>query len=657
MRSRPPPLAVVVLIAAYAVLFSAVGIRQHDAFLTHKEDLGQIDQAVWNSLHGRLLVETDEDHQSTRLTDHAEPALVLSSLVFLLWDDVRALLAWQALVAALGAWAIFELARDLLVPRERRGNRDEWLAVLFAFVYLMFPALEAAHLAEFHAAPLVTAPAAFALLFLHRRQWRRFVVAALLVVAVKEEMALAGAMLGLAGLAAAWRDANTAAARVKLAALARHPATLVLVVALAWFVLATFVIIPAFGAGKYASGDSVYFQRYGELGATPGAVVRTLLTNPALVWRVVSEPPRVAYLLGLLASVGFFALLALEVLALALPLLFANILSNFPAQYSGDFHYSAPLAPFITVAAVYGFARAARWLATVPFARWALALGLAVIVLFYHRVHGYTPLAENWAFEWPEVTPHHQLFDRFAAQAPPGARLSATPPLFPHLSHREVIYLFPAVADAQYVLLDASGVTDMHPNDFRSAVNGLLSDGAFGVVDSADGYILLRRGAPQTALPDAFYDFARARAPRPQYPLDLVFGDAVRLIGYDIVPDPRWGRVVTRWYWQALRPLDADLTLYPFYHDDAGKLIEDTIQRPMIATVWYPPPRWQVGETIRTETIPWDVGKQFALAVGVVHGKDFDRTGRRLATATGATQIELGRFAWQGMQIVRQAAP
>ncbi|MEP7200218.1 MAG: DUF2079 domain-containing protein, partial [Chloroflexota bacterium] len=117
-------LAVWALMALYVITFSAISIRQHDAFLTHKEDLGQIDQAVWNSLHGRLLVETDEDHQSTRLTDHAEPILALSSLVFLIWDDVRALLVWQAVVMAAGTWAIFLLARDVLRHDGRRETGD-----------------------------------------------------------------------------------------------------------------------------------------------------------------------------------------------------------------------------------------------------------------------------------------------------------------------------------------------------------------------------------------------------------------------------------------------------------------------------------------------------------------------------------------------------
>src|SRR5438270_3587651 len=101
--------------ALYVLTFSAISIRQHDAFLTNKEDLGQIDQTLWNSLHGQPFVVTDNDHQSTRLADHVEPMMIASSLVFLLWDDVRALLVLQAIACALGAWAIHLLAKDVLL--------------------------------------------------------------------------------------------------------------------------------------------------------------------------------------------------------------------------------------------------------------------------------------------------------------------------------------------------------------------------------------------------------------------------------------------------------------------------------------------------------------------------------------------------------------
>jgi hypothetical protein len=329
----------------------------------------------------------------------------------------------------------------------------------------------------------------------------------------------------------------------------------------------------------------------------------------------------------------------------------ANLLSSFQAQYSGDFHYSAPLAPFFVVAAVYGYQHLMGRLRR-PWLQGLVIVAVLAIVLVYHNERGYSPLSQN--FYWPDLTPHDQLFARFGAEIPAEARVSATPPLFPHLSHREFIYDFPVIGDADYIMLDASGVTDMHPNDFRSKVNALLGGGQYGVSDSADGYILLKRGVSATSLPNAFYDFARAPNPQPQVRMDITFGDAVRLIGYEMVPDSRWHLVQVRTYWQALRPLDEDLRVFPLYHDAEVKVIEDTTARPMLATVWYPPSRWQVGETIQTVTLPWDVGDSFMLAVGVLHGGDWDRKGRRLATPTGETQVELGAYTWQGKILVRK---
>lgn len=55
--SRRPAWAIALLwalILAYAVYFSAVSIRLHQAHQTHAVlDLGQIDQAIWNTSQGR----------------------------------------------------------------------------------------------------------------------------------------------------------------------------------------------------------------------------------------------------------------------------------------------------------------------------------------------------------------------------------------------------------------------------------------------------------------------------------------------------------------------------------------------------------------------------------------------------------------------------
>ena len=116
-------LAVVwVLIFAYGIYFSALSVQRHRAFLTNASDLGQIDQAVWNTSQGRPLEFTRRTgEQSVRLTDHVEPLFVLISPVFYLYDNVEALLILQSFVIAIGALAVFWIAHA-----ETRAIVGEW---------------------------------------------------------------------------------------------------------------------------------------------------------------------------------------------------------------------------------------------------------------------------------------------------------------------------------------------------------------------------------------------------------------------------------------------------------------------------------------------------------------------------------------------------
>jgi uncharacterized membrane protein len=80
-------LAVVVLwlmALVYASYFSILSIRQHNAFVTHRDDLGRFDQPIWNTLHGRPFVRTEDGQQVSRFADHVEPILAPLSLVFVL---------------------------------------------------------------------------------------------------------------------------------------------------------------------------------------------------------------------------------------------------------------------------------------------------------------------------------------------------------------------------------------------------------------------------------------------------------------------------------------------------------------------------------------------------------------------------------------------
>ena len=739
----------VALMLAFTAWFSAYSFRLHDAHLTHKSDLGQMDLAIWNTAHGRFVQGIKGEAVSTRLTDHVEPIFLPVSLVFWLWDDVRALLILQAAALAAGAWPIYLLAR------RRVGY---WgLGIVFALAYLLAPALQAAAVAEFHALPLAAPLIAWALWAVEDRRWGEFVIAGVLLAGVQEGMALLTATLGLYAMA---REIGRPKTQLNTAGIPNTPYHLlaglgVFLFGLAWFYIATFVIISHYASQAYGLDQTPYVARFGALGDSFGDVLRALLSRPGLVLRLASEPLRLRYLFGLLAPTAFLALLGPEILLLGAPLLLANLLSAFPFQYSGELHYSAPLVPFFIVAGVVGLGRLMqgvqrigagrgasakppcgttdekqaagiepslarvakpacpgrqpvladrpgvrgragglshsavnrltlkgagaqplirsrgaifradahaapaatanenghceersdeaisrpRWrrllryarshrppvgndqqgaiFSTVPF----FASGLILLAaLGWQAAAGYTPIGrEFWRrvpAGWPQVTEHHRLLDRFAAQIPRAAALSITTDLYPHLSHRERIYEFPLLGQATWVLADVTGTTDRHPADVAAAIQKLLASG-WGVVDAADGYILLAKGQGRPEIPAAFYDFARTPTAQPQHPLEVTFGGQLQLLGYDVLDEVKWRRTSLRFYWQVTGPLPADATVSFQVLTADGRVADDTALRPMPALLWYPPPRWKAGETIATQTLPWYLPRDWAPVITI----------------------------------------
>ena len=494
-----------------------------------------MDLAIWNTVTGRFVQEIKGETVSTRLTDHVEPIFLPVSALYWLWGDVRALLILQAAALALGAWPIYLLARrkiaeSAVAPAARMAEKA---GLVFAAAYLLTPALQAPVAAEFHALPLAVPLIAWALWAVEDRRWVQFIVASVLLMSVQEGMALLAAALGLyTTVREIGRTSECERAGGFPATDTRPVGALVgvaiFVLGLAWFYVATFVVIPHYSALAYGIGQTPYAARFGELGDSFGDVLRSLVTRPLAVLKIALEPLRLRYLFGLLVPTAFLGLFGAEIVLIGLPLLLANLLNSFPLQYSGELHYSAPLVPIFTFAAVVGLARLIR---SYPFWRegvlvnkrrvsgLSLALGLVTFcALGYQIAAGYTPVGAGFRRGqpggWPQVTAHHRLLDRFAAQIPPDAALSVTTDLYPHLDHRELIYEFPILGNAQWALVDVSGTTDQHPADIQEAIGKMMAAG-WGVVDAADGYILLAQGRGEAEIPDEFLRFRSCPAAAP----------------------------------------------------------------------------------------------------------------------------------------------
>ena len=621
----------ILAVLAFIIFFAGLALQRHAAFQSGF-DLGVYDQVVWNTLHGRLFFYTSTGQPLLHLSNHADPILALVAFFYLFHSGPETLLVLQATLVGLAGLPVFWLARQKL--------HSNFAALSLLAAFLLFPGTETVTLSDFHPPVLAFSFLMFAFYFLENRRGGWFLLFAVLAMACKEQIPLQVMFLGLYAIV---RHKNW---RLGIATI---------VLAGVWFAVAMLWVIPAFSV----TGEHIFLKYYSDFGQSPLQIVSTAITRPDIVLKNLWQPEKLAYLRDLFAPFAFLPLLGLPVLLVGAPSFAINLLSNNPAMHNAARgHYVADVTPWLVWGTLFGLVLVAK---VARKKRWALtaAAGMLLVVsLGWHWQNGLTPLSPT-APKFP-VTAHDRIGAALAAEIPANAPVSAQLRLYAHLSNRQIAYVIPFLNQAEYVFLDVTADTSpLHPNDFRATVQKLLADGQFGVWRADDGFIVLKRGEPNTTLPDAFFDFARATDPQPEIPLDVQFGDELRLLGVDVPDDSRRSETVIRLYWQALKPITEPLRLYPFFINPSGETIEDTSLRPMVTQLWYPPERWKPGEIVVSETLPWALGDEWSLAVGVLRGENWSDWSQRLpVTARGVrrfnagTWVRVASFERRGGQLV-----
>ncbi len=411
---------VVAGVLAYALFFSFVTLTRHFTFHTHALDLGYYVQLTWNLARGAgPYVSVPEMHA---WGDHFSPIMYGFVPLFWLWPGPTVLLIVQSVALALGAFAVFALARRML--------SDERPAAAFAVLYLVNPSLHGINVRDFHAAALAIPLLLAAIYFAEANRPWPFLLAVALALMCREDAALAVVGLG------AWLCVARGRWRWGV------PTALAGLVLLVWQVQ---WLIPGYRGEPYS-----HLGRYGHLGTTLTGVLTGMLWHPLRTAGFLLSGDRLVYLIAMLAPLGLLPLLGPGGLLGAVPTLVQNLLSSDPILYNYRTQYQAFALPFLILAAIEGYKRVA---ARQP-ARWpVMVLVVAMVASLALASRTVNNLAlGRW---WP--TSEQRAAYRVMAQVPPAAALSAQDPYVAHLSLRPRVYVFPVGIDkADYVLINAA---------------------------------------------------------------------------------------------------------------------------------------------------------------------------------------------------------
>jgi len=164
----------ILIMLIYMVDMSYHVILRYETFKAGAFDLGNMDQVLWNTIHGRFFQFTNQAIDwygpPTRLAIHFEPIILPLSLLYALHADPRILLVFQTLALLSGAWPVFLLTQKYI---------PEWpiFAPLMATAYLLSPALLGLNIFDFHPVSLATPLLLYAILALTYKRSVWFLIA------------------------------------------------------------------------------------------------------------------------------------------------------------------------------------------------------------------------------------------------------------------------------------------------------------------------------------------------------------------------------------------------------------------------------------------------------------------------------------------------
>jgi len=442
-RLPRPETWVIYFMFLYMLTFSVLAIWRHEIYSSARFDLGNMDQAVWNSAHGRILEATGiYGENASRLENHADFLLLLFVPLYWIWASPYWLLIAQSVVVGLGALPLYWISRRFL----GRLPGGEWAAALIPVAYLFNYGIQSANYFDFHAQTMAATFLLFAFHYLLERRLWPFVAFAVLASLCKEEISLIVAVMGLYAVWPLKRPQWGAP---------------IFAIGVGYFIFVMKVLLPAFDTG---GGTDLISQRYGEVGGSIGGFVETLFTDPLFVLQYALSGNKGVYLFLLASFGGFVGLLAPHVLAIPVAELAINLLSSRSQMSEVYYHYAAPVIPFVFAAAAAGVALVGRGAMRVggrmPAAVFVVGLALSILLsnAWSDYQRGPLPINDNNrrnpVFMKSMPDQYVKNIDEALSLIPEDAKVSASNWIAPHLTHRQHLYLFPTIEDAGYAVVD-----------------------------------------------------------------------------------------------------------------------------------------------------------------------------------------------------------
>jgi len=401
-------------VLVYIVFFSVFSVVRYNLLVPAMYDMGNMEQAIWNTAHGDIVRMTTQYPATSRLHYHTEPIFLLLAPFYSFWPDGRLLLIIQTVVMALGAIPVFFIARHKL--------SSNLAALALGLAYLLYPALHQANVVDFHPLALGTTFILAGFYFFLRQRTMPSYIFFLLAISSREEYAAMVLLIGL--YAAVWCRQ-------------RRFGVLLFLSGLAWLLLVVAVIFPSFSP----TGSIMQLNLYDYLRQVRFSAGEML--------------PRLNYLLFLFAPVVFMPVFSLLLFGVGLLGFVTIILRPELSLLAGVMHNHVSLVAPVFLATIFGIIWLSRRLRQPEQKVTLFSLAVCLASLATVIILQFTPLGYWQNLRSPFSPSQRQAIQQIAAAVPSDASVMVPSALGTRFANRRNFYNISAYGQvrADYVIV------------------------------------------------------------------------------------------------------------------------------------------------------------------------------------------------------------
>ncbi len=410
------------------------------------------------------------------LADHVSFMLYPLAAIYRLFSTPYTLLFIQSLALVLALFPLRALAKMAGLSRSQ--------SLVISVAYLLYPTTLFSNMFDFH--PEVLAIPFFfgAILAARKNRLVWFTLCLVVILSCRDALALNIIPMGLWLLVFERR---------------RWAGAIAIGGGLAWFLIATKVIVPAFAGDTLNMLETTAKLHYGSLGSSFAEVFKNLFLRPQIVLGKVFSLDTVKYLLPLYIPV-FWGLIPryMAPLWVAVPTLAMNILADYAAQRAIMFHYDVPIVPFVFVAIIAAMAANKTALKQPKH----ILTWCCLLIVLGVGLRSLKPHIVNQPYNWANVQADHHAITLVR----PDSKVLSTGIFLPHLANRSILTPFPhpkgyvgGKSKAQglqaydQVLLSPYRRTEEERSQIQALIAQLKQDAAFKLVYEEKGTYLFDR--------------------------------------------------------------------------------------------------------------------------------------------------------------------